>query len=90
MFLRVESANQAAEAWVNGTVVAEHLGGHLSFVAEITRQLAWDRKNVIAIAVENDQLLERVPPGPSAGGGGVAGVLERVKMRRDRRVEGEI
>ena len=61
MFLRVGSANYAAKVWVNGSVVAEHLGGHLPFVAEVTSQLAWDRKNVIAISVENKQLLDRVP-----------------------------
>ena len=75
VFLRVGSANYAAKVWVNGAVVAEHAGGHLPFVAEIGAQLAWDRPNVIAITVENKQLLGRVPPGPGTGGGGVAGVL---------------
>lgn len=75
VFLRVGSANYAAKAWVNGTKVVEHLGGHLPFTADVTEQLAWDRPNVIAISVENKQLLDRVPPGPGEGGGGVAGVL---------------
>ncbi|WP_191057900.1 beta-glucuronidase [Geminicoccus harenae] len=75
VFLRVGSANYAAKVWVNGTLVAEHLGGHLPFVAEISPELAWDRPNVVAIAVENEQLPERVPPGPGPAGGGVAGVL---------------
>jgi beta-glucuronidase len=70
VFLRVGSANYAAKVWVNGTVVAEHLGGHLPFVAEVTNQLAWDRKNAIAVAVENKQLPGRVPPGPRGGGRG--------------------
>jgi beta-glucuronidase len=74
VFLRIGAANYAAKVWVNGTVVAEHLGGHLPFVAEVTWQLAWDRPNVIAVTVENKQLPERVPPGPGAGEGGVAGV----------------
>jgi hypothetical protein len=42
VFLRVGSANYAAKVWVNGTVVAEHLGGHLPFVADVTSQLVWD------------------------------------------------
>jgi beta-galactosidase/beta-glucuronidase len=75
VFLRVGSANYAAKVWVNGTVVAQHLGGHLPFVADISAQLVWDRPNVIAISVENKQLPERVPPGPGPAGGGVAGVL---------------
>ena len=78
VFLRVGSANYAAKVWVNGTLVAEHFGGHLPFVAEITDQLAWDRQNVIAIAVENKQL-----PGARAAraceqrGRGVAGAWRR-------------
>jgi beta-glucuronidase len=75
VFLRIGSANYAAKVWVNGTVVAEHLGGHLPFVADVTDRLIWDRPNVIAVAVENKQLPERVPPGPGPAGGGVAGVL---------------
>ena len=75
VFLRVGSANYAAKVWINGTLVAEHLGGHLPFAADISSQLVWDRPNVIAITVENEQLLGRVPPGPGASGGGVAGVV---------------
>ncbi|MDB5316933.1 MAG: beta-glucuronidase-like [Rhodospirillales bacterium] len=77
MFLRVGSANYAARVWVDGTLVAEHFGGHLPFAADVTGSLAWDQPNVIAITVENKQTLDRVPPGPGsgAGGGGVAGVL---------------
>jgi beta-glucuronidase len=75
VFLRVGSANYAAKVWVNGALVAQHLGGHLPFVADVTSQVVWEQPNVIAIAVENKQLLGRVPPGPGAGGGGVAGVL---------------
>ena len=75
VFLRVGSANYAARVWVNGHLVAEHLGGHLPFVAEITAQLVWDRENVIAIAVENKQLPERVPAGPSPAGGLFSGFM---------------
>lgn len=75
VFLRVGSANYAAKVWVNGALVAEHQGGHLPFAADVTDRLAWDRPNAVAISVENKQLLDRVPPGPGSGGGGVAGVL---------------
>jgi beta-glucuronidase len=73
VFLHVGSANYAARVWLNGTLVTEHLGGHLPFEAEVTDALAWDRPNVVAIAVENKQ--GRVPPGPGEAGGGVAGVV---------------
>jgi beta-glucuronidase len=71
LFLRVGSANYAARVWVNGTLVGEHLGGHLPFAPEVTTALAWDRPNIIAIAVENKQLPDRVP----AGNAGTPGLL---------------
>jgi beta-glucuronidase len=74
VILRVGSATYAAKVWVNGSVVTEHLGGNLPFAVEVTEQLAWDRANIIAITVENEQRQERVPPGPAPGGGGVLGV----------------
>jgi beta-glucuronidase len=73
VFVRVGSANYAAKVWLNGKVVAQHMGGHLPFIAEITESIAWDRANVLAISVENKQLPERVPPGPPAAAGGGAG-----------------
>jgi beta-galactosidase/beta-glucuronidase len=74
VFLRVGSANYAARVWVNGRLVAQHLGGHLPFTADITEAVAWDGPNVIAIAVENKQLPERVPAGPSPAGGLFSGL----------------
>ncbi|WP_414476071.1 beta-glucuronidase [Microvirga sp. M2] len=74
VYLRIGSATYAAKVWVNGTLVMEHLGGSLPFAAEITERLAWDRPNIIAIAVENEPRPDRVPPGPAPGGGGVLGV----------------
>lgn len=75
VFLHVGSANYAAKVWVNGVLVAQHLGGHLPFVTDVTSRLAWEQKNVIAISVENKQLPGRVPPGPASGGGGVLGTM---------------
>ena len=63
VFLRIGSANYAAKVWVNGALVAQHLGGHLPFAADVTPQLLWDRPNRIVIAVENEPRPERVPPG---------------------------
>ena len=74
VFVRVGSANYAAKVWVNGRPVAQHLGGHLPFAADVTEAVAWDRPNVIAIAVENKQLPERVPAGPSPAGGLFSGL----------------
>ena len=60
--------------WVNGALVAEHLGGHLPFVVDVTDRLAWDQPTAIAISVENKQLPERVPAGPSQAGGLFSGL----------------
>ena len=75
IFLRVGSANYAARVWVNGSFATEHVGGYVPFVADITDQIAWDQKNVVAVSVENKQLPGRVPAGPSSAGGIFAGTF---------------
>ena len=73
IWLRVGAANYAARVWVNGSLAAEHVGGHVPFVADITDRVAWDQENVVAVSVENKQLPGRIPPGPSSAGGIFAG-----------------
>lgn len=73
LFLRVGSANYHARVFVNGKLVAEHYGGHLPFVADVTGAVRWGQSNTVAIAVENQPLPERVPAGPTPTGGLFAG-----------------
>lgn len=75
VFLRVGSANYACKIWVNGELVAEHLGGHLPFAAEITERISWTQPATIAISVENKPLPERVPAGSSPAGGLFTGIV---------------
>ena len=75
IFLRVGSANYAAEVWINGTKAGSHLGGHLPFAIDITDLLVHDALNSIAITVENKSLPERVPPGPVPGTGGIGSLM---------------
>jgi beta-glucuronidase len=63
VFIRVGSANYFGTAYVNGTQVGTHEGGHLPFAFEITDRLKWDAENVIAISVENELKPTRVPAG---------------------------
>lgn len=63
VFLRVGSANYAAQVWVNATFVGEHQGGHLPFAFDVTDLLVWDRPNVVAILVDARLTARRVPPG---------------------------
>jgi beta-glucuronidase len=69
VFLRVGSANYAAKVWINGQLVTQHQGGHVPFSVEITHQIAWGHQNMFAIQVENKQLPERLPAGPSPAEG---------------------
>jgi beta-glucuronidase len=63
IFIRIGSANYFARVWLNGSPVGEHAGGHLPFEFDITSSLVWDRKNTIAIQVENHLMPTRVPAG---------------------------
>jgi beta-glucuronidase len=62
IFLRVYSANYAAKVWVNGTLLGEHLGGHLPFAFEVSSHAHPGAANLIVIRVENLQKPDRVPP----------------------------
>lgn len=73
VFIRVGSANYTAKIWVNGKEIGSHEGGHLPFVLEVTKALFWNKANMIAIAVENKPLPERVPAGPTPSGGLLSG-----------------
>ena len=39
VFLRFGSVHYVARAWLNGIKVAEHVGGHLPFEANVTKHL---------------------------------------------------
>ncbi len=68
IFLRVYSANYAAKVWMNGTLVGEHLGGHLPFAFDVSEHARRGAPNRIVIRVENLQKPDRVPPARPPGG----------------------
>ncbi len=67
IYVRVGSANYAAQVWVNGQHVGAHEGGHLPFDLNITDQVVWDGPNTIVIQVEGKLTPTRVPPGNTGG-----------------------
>lgn len=73
IFLRVYSANYAARVWMNGTLLGEHLGGHLPFAIEVSGHARLDAPNRIVIRVENLQKPDRVPPSRPPGGSSFRG-----------------
>lgn len=75
VFLRIGSANYAAKVWINGKLATQHQGGHVPFEVEISDQITWGRQNLIAIRVENEQLPERLPAGPSPVIGLMSGMM---------------
>lgn len=58
-------SHTSSSQWVNGVQVAEHIGGHLPFEAEIGGLIRKDptRPCRITIAVNNTLTLETLPPG---------------------------
>ena len=69
VFIRVGSATYAAEVWINGLQAGTHQGGSLPFACEITDLIDWSAPNRIAIRVENEAHITRVPPGSTSAGG---------------------
>ena len=73
ILLRVYSANYAAKVWMNGTLLGEHLGGHLPFAFEVSSHARLGAPNRIVIRVENLQKPDRVPPSRPPGGSSFRG-----------------
>ena len=69
IFLRVGSANYAAQVWLNGEVVGTHEGGHLPFAFDVTEHVTWGQPNTVAIQVEGKLTPTRVPAGNVSRGG---------------------
>lgn len=67
IYVRIGSANYAAQVWLNDTLVGEHQGGHLPFAFDLTEHLVWDSPNRLTIRVDNALLPTRVPPGNVGG-----------------------
>lgn len=53
LLLHFEAIMGKSKVWVNGVQVAEHYGGFLPVVCEVSQQLAADRENVIAVWCDN-------------------------------------
>lgn len=66
-WLRVGSANYHARAWLNGTLLGEHTGGHLPFVFEVSEALRPGERNRLVIRVDNTLATDRVPAAAEPG-----------------------
>jgi beta-galactosidase len=62
IFIEFEAAMQIAEVWVNGKHKITHYGGYLPFTIDITNEVFFDKKNLIAVRLDNRDNPE-VPPG---------------------------
>ncbi len=67
LFLRFDSVNYLAEAWLNGQPLGRHEGGHLPFTFDIT-QYARPERNRLVLRVDGQLAFDRVPPGNVSGG----------------------
>lgn len=67
--IRFGSANYRAKVWLNGTLLGEHVGGHLPFEFDISGALRLDGPNRLVVLVENKLLEERVPAAARSTGG---------------------
>ncbi len=61
MMLRFGSAVYRAKVWLNGTLLGEHVGGHLPFAFDIGRAARTDAPNRLVVMVENRLAVDRVP-----------------------------
>ncbi|TNJ45841.1 beta galactosidase jelly roll domain-containing protein [Tamlana fucoidanivorans] len=66
MYIYFEAVMGVAKVWVNGQQVAEHYGGYLPFVVDIS-EIVTTGKNVIAVMADNSDS-KLYPPGKNQSG----------------------
>ena len=66
ILLRFGSVNYLAEAWLNGSLLGMHEGGHLPFEFDVT-PLVQPAGNRLVIRVDGRLAFDRVPPGNVTG-----------------------
>jgi len=54
LFLEFEAAMNDADIWLNGHKVKSHIGGYLPFNIDISRFVYWNKKNVLAVRLNNE------------------------------------
>ncbi len=62
IYIEFEAAMQIADVWINGNYKTTHYGGYLPFIIDITDDIFFDKKNVIAVKLNNFDNPE-IPPG---------------------------
>jgi len=63
VFVRADAATHHGVIFVNGTKVADHVGGYTPFEADITNLVAAGEEFLLTIAVSNILTNETIPPG---------------------------
>lgn len=53
LFLHFEAIMGKSKVYVNGKLLAEHYGGYLPVVVDVTDALRWDKENVVAVWTDN-------------------------------------
>jgi beta-galactosidase len=80
VFVDFQGVMTTARVWMNGTLLAEHVGGYLPFSVELTDEIvAGD--NVLAVQV--DARLQDVPPSKVTGGDAAIDYLQPGGIYRD-------
>jgi beta-glucuronidase len=83
--IRFESVNYGATVWLNGRMIASHVGEGLPFELSLTgvRQGV----NRLIVRVDNRRLPQDFPPGPGGGWWNFGGILREVYLRSVQRAD---
>ena len=66
LFLHFEAIMGKSKVWVNGQLLAEHFGGYLPVVVDVTDVVRYDQDNVVAVMADNSDD-PAYPPGKPQG-----------------------
>jgi beta-galactosidase len=66
VYLKFQGAMQVADVWMNGVHQLTHYGGYIPFTIDISKDIRFDRPNILTVRLDNSDNPE-VPPGKPQG-----------------------
>ena len=62
VYLKFQGAMQIADVWLNGVHQITHFGGYIPFTIDVSKDIRFDRPNILTVRLDNSDNPE-VPPG---------------------------
>jgi len=75
--LMFDAVYSGARVWINGDLVAEHIGGFTPFEVDVTENIKWDSENVLCVGVRSKTIADEIANGCKYAKHDIGGILRK-------------